>query len=253
MKRSYECDLSAFWEAVASDYDVVADQFPARYARAVDLVCAVGSAATRNGGVFIDLGCGTGRALARVVSASPSSRGVGVDASAGMLRLAKERLSQQETSHAALLLQYDVASPGLVDAVTRHLRSFCRVPRVVAVAVAFVGHDLSPSKRTMLLKSAARLLDTEGVLVVADLFSPDGEGETRLAALRELDEVSRCLDATDSGRLSAAASIWTDHYRTHSFDWTVDSVMGLLRQQGLEQTRKIFFAGQVGVVTAARR
>lgn len=83
------------YDRIAADYDHDAGQQSGRFARIVEAARKRAVAALRlePGHVVLDVGCGTGASLSRLVaSVGPTGRVVGVDQSPGMLEVAAKRI-----------------------------------------------------------------------------------------------------------------------------------------------------------------
>jgi tRNA (cmo5U34)-methyltransferase len=104
---------------------------------------------------ILDLGTGTGETLARVLPLHPFARVVGVDESAGMLEVARDRLAAYDLSlHVADLR--DPLPPG---------------PFSLVVSALAVHHLAGPDKAA-LFRGVAAVLSPGGRFVLADVVLP---------------------------------------------------------------------------------
>lgn len=190
------------FDRVARDYD---SGHYGRHARRLqaDVLAAVG---TFSFAVVLDVGCGTGAVLQAILAAHPRVRGIGVDLSAGMLGVARERLGDTAELHVG-----DAEHLPLPDAAVD-----------LVVCVDSVHHYPHPEAA---LREMARVTRPEGGLVIGEwrvaaplrqllnaLLPRTAGGDVRIYTARELSElavsagfgVERCEPAGVRGQLLVA-------------------------------------------------
>jgi tRNA (cmo5U34)-methyltransferase len=176
------------------------DAFVPRRKEQFDVVCDLLAALPRPD--VLELGCGDGRLTEHLLGRLPQVRVTAVDASAGMLRLARDRLT---------------AFPGRVT--LRHAGMEDRAalgdgPYGAVVTSLAVHHLDDPAKRA-LYRLVRASLAPGGPLVMADLVSPAGPAPLAVAADRWDAEVR----ATDP---EAAVPFEAARWNTFRFPDPVD-------------------------------
>ena len=117
------------------------------------------SFAARTGDPIVELGCGTGRALAPLAQRGHTV--IGIDSSAAMLRRAAERFPALGVPAARYQLVRQSMETAAVD----------RRARLVFSALNAFAHLPTPRAQTRTLAAAHRMLRPEGLLII-DLFNP---------------------------------------------------------------------------------
>jgi SAM-dependent methyltransferase len=140
-----------FYDAIAEWYDLEFADFTA------DLDLYLGYAGIV-GGPILELGCGTGRLLAPLADAGYQV--IGVDSSPAMIERARERLATARVDNARV---------GLAD--IRTLEGIPQGMRLVFSAINSFLHLLTREDQLAALRSARRVLDGDGILVL-DVFHP---------------------------------------------------------------------------------
>jgi ubiquinone/menaquinone biosynthesis C-methylase UbiE len=121
----------------------------------------------------LDLGCGTGTAV--VLAARAGGRATGVDISAPMLAIAREKVEAASLGDRIELMEMGISGmDGFADA------SF----DVVMSTLAF--SELSPDEQTYALAHASRILRSGGLLAIADEARPTTVGKRLLHGLVRL-------------------------------------------------------------------
>jgi malonyl-CoA O-methyltransferase len=140
--------------------------------------------------VAVDLGCATGRSSLELARIYPSARVLAIDASAGMLRAARNRCAGRSS---IAVLEGDAE----------------RLPlRARSVQLVFANLVLPWCRPQAVFEEAARVLDEDGLLLFATL-GPDSLAEIRRAwaAVDDRLHVHAAFDMHDLGDLAAAAGL----------------------------------------------
>jgi SAM-dependent methyltransferase len=145
----------------ASPYDPIARVYDPWSASVVEDVEFYVEEAVASGGPVVELACGTGRITVQVAKAGV--RVVGIDASAGMLEVAREYAAAEGVAELLELRQGDLREPPVTD----------RVPLVV-IPFRSLLHMRTEDDRLRAL-SAARELLLPGGRLVFDVFAPSRE------------------------------------------------------------------------------
>jgi SAM-dependent methyltransferase len=145
------------------------------YSNRPDVAFFVAAAAVA-GGPVLELGCGTGRVLLPMARAGATV--VGVDQSAAMLAVCRERLGLE-----------DAATRGRVQLVESDMRDFDLPQRFSLVTLPFrpFQHLIGVDDQIACLRTIHRHLADDG-RVVLDLFNPSLEGLTNQREGEERDE-----------------------------------------------------------------
>lgn len=157
----------ADWDSISIQYDRIFLESPLY----VDTIRMLTSHIEgREGGVFLDIGCGTGNVISAILERYRKVRIFGVDSSAGMVQTCSERFADDER---VSVFHGDVLSlpfpDDSFDCATSHL----------------VLHHVKPEERVACGKEISRVLKPGGLLVYADMFC-DVSGE--------IDNPERCRD-----------------------------------------------------------
>ncbi len=123
------------------------------------------------GGMILEVGCGTGNLLIQLARAFPKSRCVGVDLDPVSLDVARAAVREAEVAERVELWEGEVgkiASPGSFD---------------VAVMVE-VLHEVAPALRAKVVQGCARALRPGGWLVILDETYPSTLAEARQPEFR---------------------------------------------------------------------
>ena len=145
----------------ASPYDPIARVYDPWSASVTEDVEFYVEEAVASGGPVVELACGTGRITVQVAKAGV--RVVGIDASAGMLEVAREYAAAEGVAELLELWQGDLREPPVTD----------RVPLVV-IPFRSLLHMRTEDDRLRAL-SAARELLLPGGRLVFDVFAPSRE------------------------------------------------------------------------------
>ncbi len=108
----------------------------------------------------LDLGCGNGRFARFLDSRVPTSRYVGLDASAGLIKIARAQASQLEQTQASFMLA-DLAAPGW--SAPCQWNDFD-----VVVSLAVMHHIPSFETRSSFLRAATTCLGSDGVVILSN-------------------------------------------------------------------------------------
>jgi tRNA (cmo5U34)-methyltransferase len=129
---------------------------------------------------LLDLGSGTGETLGRVLPLHPSARAVGVDESAGMLAVARERLEEYDVTLQLADLR-DPLPAGLFDLV---------------VSALAVHHLDGPEKATLFARVAAALRPG-GRFVLGDVILPADAASIVIPLTDDWDKPSTVVDQVE--------------------------------------------------------
>ncbi len=147
---------------IAPFYDLEFDEFDA------DIDLYIGYA-HMVGGPVLELGCGTGRAIAPLAEAGFSV--VGVDNSLAMTEIARSRLQPHLDS-------------GAVELVVADMRDLSAVPdqsyRLAFIAINSFLHLQAQEDQILALRQVRERLDRDGLLVI-DVFNPSNDVLARMA------------------------------------------------------------------------
>jgi demethylmenaquinone methyltransferase / 2-methoxy-6-polyprenyl-1,4-benzoquinol methylase len=114
----------------------------------------------RSGGVYLDVGCGTGDIALEILRQSPGSRVTGIDPSRGMLELGRQKMAAVGLSHAVSLEEGDVLALRYEDNFFEgSITSFCM-------------RNVTDRKRG--LSEIRRVVKPGGLLVIVELTEPSG-------------------------------------------------------------------------------
>ena len=157
-----------------ADYDARIRTFIPGYQEMLDTAAAaLESAVTRKRPVIVDLGIGTGALAQACVRRIPGARVVGVDADAGMLDAACDRLGRS-----------------LARTIRGSFETIA-IPECDAVVASLALHHIpAPALRLRLFRRIRRALRAGGVLVTADCHPSSNRrlaGEDRASWLRHLE------------------------------------------------------------------
>jgi len=160
----------------------------------------------------VDVGCGTGTLLQRLLSTRVAAEGFGLDVSAAMLAQARRKL----TGLNAQLLLAGAADIPLPD----HSADL--------VTVASVLHYvLQPSQ---VLREIRRVLQPEGTVGIVDYALKAGTGSLRDGLIRLYDPGHvRCRGAAELLRMTERAGFTVDHGDRFPIDSLFDGVLILAR------------------------
>lgn len=143
--------VSSHLKIELTEYDGCIRTFIPDYEQMLDTAAAALRASGRPVRVLLDLGIGSGALAARCAAAAPAAALVGIDADAGMLKLAKQRLGNTRVA----LVHGDFARAEL--------------PACDAVVTSFALHHVpTPRRKTALYARCFAALRTGGLLVNAD-------------------------------------------------------------------------------------
>lgn len=134
------------------------------------------SFAARAGGLIVELGCGTARALAPL--AQHGYEVIGIDSSQAMLDRAAERFRACDVSVEQYRLEHTPMESAAVAGRAR----------LVFSALNAFAHLTTPLRQTQALRSAYKMLDREGLLIL-DLFNPltqEYDERDRMVTLRNV-------------------------------------------------------------------
>jgi SAM-dependent methyltransferase len=137
------------------------------------------------GGPILELGCGTGRLLTPFASAGFDV--VGLDNSAAMVDLARERISNHESSD-----RIDLVHADMQDLSAWYGRQF----RLAFIAINSFLHLESQQEQIKALSEIRKVLDRDGLLVI-DVFNPSPDALARMDDRFAFDAEWR-LDSGDS-------------------------------------------------------
>jgi demethylmenaquinone methyltransferase / 2-methoxy-6-polyprenyl-1,4-benzoquinol methylase len=120
----------------------------------------VAQLSARQGGRYLDVGCGTGDIALEILRQSPGSHVVGIDPSEGMLELGHQKVEAAGLSRAISLMQGDVLALGFDDdSFDGAISSFC---------------IRNVTRRKQALQEIRRVVRPEGLLVIVELTEPGG-------------------------------------------------------------------------------
>lgn len=165
-----------------SQFDAFARYYDADYGAIVDDVAFYRELARRSGGRVLEVMCGSGRLLAPLAQAGLQA--AGVDISAGMLALARERLAQAGLLNQVELLEADIRK---------------RAPRgpfgLAIVAINWFMHLASADDQLAALGQIHAALRPGGLLAI-DLFNPDPRALAEQSGQLLLDKSFRLANGT---------------------------------------------------------
>ena len=129
---------------------------------------------------ILDLGTGTGETLGRVLALHPSARAIGVDESAGMLAVARDRLEEYEVT----LQVADLRRPLPAG------------PFDLVVSALAVHHLDGPEKATLFARVAAALRPG-GRFVLGDVILPSEAAAVAIPLTDDWDKPSTVVDQVE--------------------------------------------------------
>lgn len=192
-------------DAVRRQYDRAAPRFDRRWAgyirRTLDLLDA--HAAVAPGERVLDVGCGTGAFVERLLARTPDQEIIGADVSEGMLAEARRKTA---SAPAVRFVQADASRLPLPEAAFD-----------VVVSASALHYVPDPGAA---LVEAARVLAPGGRLVVLDWDRSRWWMALLDAALRVVDPAhGRPLTAGDAETLATRAGLEADAHRVRSGPW----------------------------------
>ena len=167
---------------------------------------------------ILDLGCGDLAPILPMLEAMPVQRYVGVDESEGALAMAARQLEKLglygQLVHGDLLLVLDEV-PGPFDLV---------------VASFSLHHLADPDDKLRALQRAGRLLSTDGLFALIDVFCEDGEPRESYLARWIANAESRYLELQPAEKV-----ILFDHVHARDFPLPLETWRAFGGQAGLSR------------------
>jgi ubiquinone/menaquinone biosynthesis C-methylase UbiE len=212
----------AHWDTFSKDYDRIFLEYP-QYIETLRFM--IEQLDDANGKSILDLGCGTGNFISRVIDVYPEARILGVDPSEGMRDTCGRRFSGnpdvQISAGDALAIPFD---DDRFDYVTSNLAL----------------HHITPDDRENCASEIARVLKKGGTLIYADMFCdvdapPDDPARTRDIIEKIVGVALYCLDhgahdmmmimlktlpadVAGDGEYMTTPGVWMDALRTAGFE-----------------------------------
>jgi SAM-dependent methyltransferase len=223
--------------AQAELFDRFARFYDADYRHYQDDLDLILDLADQTGDPILELGCGTGRALAPLLAAGHTV--TGVDISPGLLRVAQEKLTQhasRSTQHEADLRTFDLPTKDFAFA-------FCTSNTLM--------HLATQRDQLAVLRNAYRHLRPGGFLLI-DLFSPD---VTRLHAVNGIMELGdQWLDPATGAQVikwSVRTIDWADQIQETLFIYEENLPDGAVRRTVCPFTIRFLWRGEAELLLQA--
>jgi ubiquinone/menaquinone biosynthesis C-methylase UbiE len=201
------------YDRLSWSYDLLAGTFENRHKdRAIDLL------AIRSGEAVLEIGPGTGYALARLARAvGETGKAYGLELSPRMLERARDRIDDAGLEQRAGLVQGDAADLPFPDG------------RFDVVFASFVLELFSPTEVPRVLAECRRVLRPQGRIGVVSLSA--GGARTLVRRLYESShdrwpKLIDCRPILAAGDLTQAGFEIVDHMRRSMWGLAVDTVIG---------------------------
>jgi SAM-dependent methyltransferase len=228
-------------KAFAERWDATNLQGNATRPEQLDIVVSIIADNYQPGDFVLDLGCGSGQVDQMILERCPDAHIVGVDSSAAMLALAKERLSKYRDRFR--MIERDVNALSAADL----------PPGTYSVVFSSqVLHELDNARRLAVMEQVYDLLPFGGLFVIADRLRVDLDG------VRAYRSVFNRLESAAPEKSGLSYEKYRQRVDTKEDDpASLDEMVGLLRKVGftaavlqLHFDRAIFAGVKAGTAAA---
>jgi SAM-dependent methyltransferase len=240
----------------AERYDIDAQYMPSRYKHAHriqnNLLLHTLQYEKSGNPVVVDLGCGTGTDGHILLSATDTTKYVGIDCSDSMLSRAYSKLHQFIVGNRAILAHRDILQVSVKE-VMDYLSPYC-IDNVFCVISAFVLHHYTATEKHAIFRFIYALLPKNGYFILTDLFASEIRYCNDVALNQELSDIRRIqqLNPRSIASCSCDTTVSEHHYLVENRPHVLSDDIRLLHECGFLFVDVAYRSYQVGVIMARR-